>query len=141
MVQKGKNVKVHYKGMLKDGEVFDSSEGREPLSFKVGEGQMIQGVEKAVSEMKEGETRKVEVPSQEAYGDHREDMVAAIPKDKFPGDITPKEGMMLKMQSEHGEIPVRVTEVTENEVKLDANHPLAGKDLTFELTVIEESGE
>ncbi len=127
--------------MLKDGEVFDSSEGREPLSFTVGEGQMIQGVEKAVIEMKEGETRKVEVPSKEAYGDHREDMVAAIPRDKFPGNITPKEGMMLKMQSEQGEIPVRVIEVKENEVKLDANHPLAGKDLTFELTVVEESGE
>ncbi|MFO7871434.1 MAG: peptidylprolyl isomerase [Kiritimatiellia bacterium] len=139
MVQKGKNVKVHYKGMLKDGSVFDSSEGQDPLSFKVGEGQMIAGVEKAVTEMKVGETRKVDIPSQDAYGESRDDMVASIPRDQFPDNIEPKEGMMLKMQSSQGDIPVRVTGVTEEKVEIDANHPLAGKDLEFELTVVEES--
>jgi peptidylprolyl isomerase len=139
MVEKGKNVKVHYKGMFKDGTVFDSSEGQEPLSFKTGEGQMIPGIENAVGEMEKGETRTVEVGPDQAYGETREDMKATVPKDKLPDNVEPEEGMMLKMQSPQGDIPVRVTEVTENEVKLDANHPLAGQDLTFELTVVDES--
>ena len=133
----GKNVKVHYKGELKDGTVFDSSEEREPLEFKVGEGQVIQGFENAVRDMEVGETKKVEISSDEAYGERNDQNIVTVSRDELPEGIDPQEGMMLQVKTPQGPVPVRVTEVTDEELTLDANHPLAGKDLIFDITLVE----
>ena len=137
MIEAGKTVKVHYKGTLDDGSVFDSSEGRDPIEFEMGSGALIPGFESAVAEMKIDETRSVTIPSAEAYGDVNEDMVGEIPRTNLPEDIEPEVGMVLSMQSPDGEMPVRVVAVDEENLTLDANHPLAGQNLTFELTLIE----
>jgi len=139
MIEAGKTVKVHYKGTLEDGSVFDSSEGRDPIEFEMGSGALLPGFENTVAEMKVDETRTVNIPSAEAYGDVNEDMVGEIPRTNLPDDIEPEVGMVLSMQSPDGEMPVRVVAVDEENLTLDANHPLAGKDLTFELTLIEVS--
>ena len=136
MIEAGKTVKVHYKGTLDDGSVFDSSEGRDPIEFEMGSGALIPGFESAVAEMKIDETRSVTIPSAEAYGDVNEDMVGEIPRTNLPEDIEPEVGMVLSMQSPDGEMPVRVVAVDEENLTLDANHPLAGQNLTFELTLI-----
>ena len=137
MVESGKTVKVHYKGTLDDGSVFDSSEGKDPLEFKVGSGQVIPGFDAAVQEMEAGDTKTVKIASDQAYGDLRDDMIASVPKDQMPTDITPEAGQMLQIKTPQGMIPVRVSEVKEDSVTIDANHPLAGQDLTFELTLVE----
>ena len=136
MIEAGKTVKVHYKGTLDDGSVFDSSEGRDPIEFEMGSGALIPGFESAVAEMKIDETRSVTIPSAEAYGDVNEDMVGEIPRTNLPEDIEPEVGMVLSMQSPDGEMPVRVVAVDEENLTLDANHTLAGQNLTFELTLI-----
>jgi len=137
MIESGKTVKVHYKGTLDDGSVFDSSEGRDPIEFQMGSGSLIPGFEAAVAEMEIDETRSVTIPSAEAYGDVNEDMVGEIPRSNLPDDIEPEVGMVLSMQSPDGEMPVRVVAVDEENLTLDANHPLAGQNLTFELILIE----
>ena len=137
MIEAGKTVKVHYKGTLDDGSVFDNSEGRDPIEFQMGSGSLIPGFEAAVAEMEIDETRSVTIPSAEAYGDVNEDMVGEIPRSNLPDDIEPEVGMVLSMQSPDGEMPVRVVAVDEENLTLDANHPLAGQNLTFELTLIE----
>jgi peptidylprolyl isomerase len=139
MIEAGNTVKVHYKGTLEDGSVFDSSEGRDPIEFEMGSGALIPGFEATVAEMKVDETRTVTIPSAEAYGDVNDDMVGEIPRSNLPEDIEPEVGMVLSMQSPDGEMPVRVVAVDEENLTLDANHPLAGKDLTFELTLVEIS--
>ena len=136
MIEAGKTVKVHYKGTLDDGSVFDSSEGRDPIEFQMGSGSLIPGFEAAVAEMDIDETRSVTIPSAEAYGDVNEDMVGEIPRTNLPEDIEPEVGMVLSMQSPDGEMPVRVVAMDEENLTLDANHPLAGQNLTFELTLI-----
>ncbi len=137
MIEAGKTVKVHYKGTLDDGSVFDSSEGRDPIEFEMGSGALIPGFEAAVAEMNIDETRSVTIPSAEAYGDLNEDMVGDIPRSNLPDDIEPEVGMVLSMHAPDGEMPVRVVAVDEENLTLDANHPLAGQNLTFELTLIE----
>jgi peptidylprolyl isomerase len=137
MIEAGNTVKVHYKGTLEDGSVFDSSEGRDPIEFEMGSGALIPGFEAAVAEMEIDETRSVTIPSAEAYGDVNEDMVGEIPRTNLPEDIEPEVGMVLSMQAPDGEMPVRVVAVDEENLTLDANHPLAGQNLTFELTLIE----
>ena len=139
MIEAGKTVKVHYKGTLNDGTVFDSSEGRDPIEFEMGDGNVIPGFETAVGEMAIEETKSVTIPSGEAYGDVNEDMVGLVPRSSLPEDIEPEVGMVLSMQSPDGEMPVRIVEMDEENLTLDANHPLAGKDLTFELTLVEVS--
>ena len=139
MIEAGKTVKVHYKGTLEDGSVFDSSKGRDPIEFEMGSGALIPGFENTVAEMKVDETRTVNIPCAEAYGDVNEDMVGEIPRTNLPDDIEPEVGMVLSMQSPDGEMPVRVIALDEENLTLDANHPLAGKDLTFELTLVEIS--
>ena len=139
MVQAGQNVKVHYKGTLEDGSVFDSSEGKEPLAFEIGGGQVIPGFENAVQDMDVGETKTVKIPSGEAYGEVVDEMIVTIPKEEFPDEIDAQEGMMLQMNTAQGAIPIKVVDVSENGVKVDGNHPLAGEDLTFELTLVEAS--
>jgi len=137
-VKTGNKVKVHYKGKLNDGTVFDSSEGREPLEFTVGKGEMISGFDKAVDGMAVGETKTVTIPSDEAYGPRREEMILDVPKSQLPEGMSPNVGDMLQVQQPNGRpVPVTVVEVTDTAIKLDANHPLAGKDLTFEIKLEE----
>ena len=134
----GDTVKVHYTGTLENGEVFDTSKEREPLEFQLGQGQLIPGFEKAVIGMDEGDATKVDIPSDEAYGEVREDLVITVPKDQLPDDVEPKIGMQLQVNQQNGQpIPVRITEIKDEELILDANHPLAGKDLSFEIKLLE----
>lgn len=134
----GDTVKVHYTGTLENGEVFDTSQEREPLEFQLGEGQLIPGFENAVIGMSEGDSTKVDIPSDEAYGEVREDLVINVPKDQLPDDVEPEVGMQLQVNQQNGQpIPVRITEVKDEELVLDANHPLAGKNLTFEIELLE----
>lgn len=135
--KQGDKVKVHYTGRLKDGTVFDSSENREPLEFTLGNGQMIPGFEKAVDGMDVGEERTAEIVADEAYGQRQDNMVVNVPKEQVPPDIKPEVGQQLAINREGQNIPVVVADVTESEVILDANHPLAGKDLVFEIKLVE----
>ena len=137
--QKGNTVKVHYTGRLKDGTVFASSRQRnEPIEFTLGQKNMIAGFEKAVEGMSVGDTKTAEIPANEAYGDKKDDMIIQVPKGEIPQDITPEVGEQLAMQGNNGQqVPVTVTEVTEQGITLDANHPLAGKDLVFDLELVE----
>ncbi|MEZ4701760.1 MAG: peptidylprolyl isomerase [Rhodothermales bacterium] len=137
----GDTVHVHYTGSLSDGTVFDSSEGRTPLSFSLGDGGIIAGFEQAVLGMQPGDSKTVEIIASEAYGDRVDDLVIKVPRGQFPPDITPEVGQNLIVgQPDGSEMPVLITEVSLESVTLDANHPLAGKDLTFqiELVAIEE---
>lgn len=134
----GDTVKVHYTGTLENGEVFDTSQEREPLEFQLGQGQLIPGFEKAVIGMSEGDSTTVDIPSDEAYGEIRDDLIINVPKDQLPDDVEPKIGMQLQVNQQNGQpIPVRITEVKDEELILDANHPLAGKDLSFEIKLLE----
>lgn len=139
-VKDGDTVKVHYTGSLEDGSVFDSSENKDPLEFTLGSGQIIPGFEKAVEGMTEGDSTKVTIPSDEAYGDVRDDLVISVTKDNLPDDVSPEVGMQLQLNQPDGQsIPVRITKVKEEEITLDANHPLAGENLVFEIEVVEVS--
>lgn len=136
--KKGDTVKVHYTGKLNDGSVFDSSENREPLEFQLGSGQLIPGFEKAVNGMTVGDSTTVTIPANEAYGDVNEELILSVEKDRLPADIQPEVGMQLQVQQPDGQpVPVVISDVTDSVVKLDANHPLAGKDLTFFIEVVE----
>lgn len=136
-VKSGDTVKVHYHGKLTDGTTFDSSEGREPLEFKVGEGQVIKGFDDAMAEMKVGDKKTVEIPVDNAYGPRNDSMVMEYPKGDFPDDMTPEVGLQLHMSDNSGNtFPVVITEVKEEAVMLDANHPLAGKDLIFDIELV-----
>lgn len=137
-VKEGDTVKVHYTGTLTDGTVFDTSAEREPLEFTLGQGQLIPGFEKAVVGMTVGDSTEVEIPSDDAYGESREDLVISVPKDQLPDDVEPQVGMQLQVNQQDGQpIPVRITEVGEENLTLDANHPLAGQDLKFEIELVE----
>ena len=136
-VKTGDKIKVHYKGSLSDGSVFDSSEGREPLEFTVGTGQLIKGFDDAVIAMSVGDKKTVTIIAAEAYGDRNDDMVMEYPTTEFPDDMEPEVGMELQMSDDDGNIfPVVIIEVHDAHVILDANHPLAGEDLTFEIEVV-----
>lgn len=134
----GDTVRIHYTGTLSDGSTFDSSSGREPLEFTLGTGQVIPGFDKAVTGMQVGESKTVEIPAEDAYGQHDPDRQQPFPRDKVPAEIPLEIGTRLQLSTQSGQpITVVVAEVTETEVILDANHPLAGKDLTFELELVE----
>jgi peptidylprolyl isomerase len=134
----GDTVRIHYTGTLSDGSTFDSSQGREPLEFTVGSGEIIPGLDRAIEGMSLGETKIVTVPAAEAYGDHNPDGVQSIPRAEVPDHIPLDPGTQLQVQTGDGRtLPVTVTEVTPEVVVLDANHPLAGKDLTFEVELVE----
>lgn len=136
--QQGDKVRVHYHGKLRTGETFDSSDGREPLEFTVGGGQVIRGFDEGVKGMSVGEKRTVEIPVKDAYGEKEDERVIEFPKDQFPEDMHPEEGMQLMMSDGSGrQIPVVITEVKESTVMLDANHPLAGQDLIFDIELVE----
>ncbi|ADI15531.1 FKBP-type peptidyl-prolyl cis-trans isomerase [Truepera radiovictrix] len=136
--KQGDTVRVHYRGTLADGREFDASFGREPLEFTLGAGEVIAGFDKAVTGLAPGQSRTAHISADEAYGPHREEMVLEVPRDNFPDGITPEAGQQLELTHEDGQrIPVLVTAVSEASVTLDANHPLAGHDLTFEVELVE----
>ena len=135
--QQGDTIKVHYTGKLEDGSVFDSSLQRDPLEFTIGEGQIIPGFEKAVVGMEAGQNKTVQIESAEAYGPRYEEMVQVVERTQIPDDISLEVGAQL--QANHpqgGPIILTVTDLSDAEVTLDANHPLAGKDLTFEIELV-----
>ena len=137
----GDTVKVHYHGRLTDGTTFDSSEGREPLEFKVGSGSVIKGFDDGVTGMSVGDKKTVQIPADDAYGQKDDTRVVEFPKSNFPPDIQPEVGMQLNMSNGAGQIiPVVVIEVGEDQVVLDANHPLAGQDLIFDIELVDISG-
>jgi peptidylprolyl isomerase len=136
-VKVGDTVRIHYTGTLNDGSTFDSSEGRDPLQFEVGSGQIIPGLDKELPGMTVGDKKTVNIPAAEAYGEKNPQMQQAIPREQIPANIPLELGMRLQMQTPEGQvIPVTVAAVDEQTVTLDANHPLAGKDLTFDFEVV-----
>ena len=131
-------VRVHYTGSLDDGTVFDSSREKTPLEFTIGNGEIIPGVENAVIGMSEGEEKKVTIPPEQGYGPRSEQAVMEIPKDQLPNDIEPEVGMILQGGTHDGStVRLRVTEVKEDSLTVDANHPLAGQNLNFDLELVE----
>ena len=134
----GNTVKVHYTGKLDDGTVFDSSVDREPLEFTIGEGQLIADFEQAVIDMNPGESKTIKIAYDNAYGPHREEMLMVVDRSQFPEGLEPKIDQKLQVRDPNGgDSVVTVVDVTEANVTLDANHPLAGKDLMFEIQLTE----
>ena len=136
--KEGDTVKVHYTGTLEDGTVFDSSRDHEPIEFTFGKGQIIKGFENAVLGMSIGETKTVRIPSNEAYGPRRDELLLKFNKTDFPPDIEPVKGLVLDLRNPDGRsLVARITEVSGDLVTLDANHPMSGKDLTFKIDLVE----
>jgi len=134
----GNTVKVHYTGKLNNDQVFDSSREREPLEFTIGAGQMIPGFDTAVNGMNIGETKQVTIVAKEAYGERNEEAVFKLPKTQLPPDLEPQKGMQLEAGREDGQKQMLlIVEVEEEEITLDANHPLAGHDLIFDIELME----
>lgn len=137
VAKKGDTVQVTYTGKLSDGSVFDSSEGRDPLQFTLGSNQVIDGFDKAVTGMKVGEKKTFTVPASEAYGPHLDELIIELNNDQLPAGITPAVGQKLQSTQPDGSmIYATIVEVSASKVKVDANHPLAGKDLTFEIVLV-----
>lgn len=136
--KQGDTVKVHYTGKLEDGSIFDSSANRDPLEFTIGEGMVIAGFEQTVVGMNPGETKHQKIPAEQAYGPHQEEMTLALPKEEIPTDLNPLIGDELWLEDPTGrKTRVLVTEVNDSGITLDANHPLAGKDLYFQIELVE----
>jgi FKBP-type peptidyl-prolyl cis-trans isomerase SlpA len=136
-VKENNTVKVHYVGKLSDGQVFDTSEGKEPLEFTLGQGKLIAGFEKGLIDMELNEKKTIIISKEEAYGESREDLIQEVDKSQLPEDITPEVGMGLVSKSVDGnEMNLLIVEVKEATIVIDGNHPLAGKELTFDLEVI-----
>lgn len=140
-VKSGDTVKVHYHGRLTSGETFDSSNGRDPLEFEVGSGMVIKGFDDGVTGMAIGEKKTITIPADEAYGPRQEEMMVEFPINQFPPDLKPELGMPLTMTTAQGHpVQVVIVEIRPETVVLDANHPLAGKDLVFDLELVEIKG-
>lgn len=136
--REGDKVKVHYTGTLKDGTVFDSSRGRDPLEFTIGAGRLIPDFEQTVIGMSLGESRTITILAENAYGEYRDELVLVVDRDRFPPDLRPDVGQQLELRRPDGRVQtVTVTETSELSVTLDANHPLAGRDLTFDIELVE----
>jgi FKBP-type peptidyl-prolyl cis-trans isomerase 2 len=135
MIKEGSKVKVHYTGRFEDNSVFDTSVETSPLEFVVGEGRLIPGFENGVIGLNEGETKTIELSPEEAYGDVREELFSEVPKENLPEGV--EVGQMLQAMTEMGPINVTVTQINETTAIVDANHPLAGKKLIFDLEVVE----
>ena len=132
-VKTGDTVRVHYHGRLTNGTTFDSSEGRDPLQFKVGAGMVIKGFDMTI-----GEKRTLNIPVEEAYGPKSEELIMDFPKANIPADLNPEVGMELQMSNPQGQVfPVKVAAVGSEFIKLDANHPLAGEPLIFDIELVE----
>ncbi len=137
-VKENNTVKVNYTGKLSDGQVFDSSEGKEPLEFTLGKGQLIPGFEKGLIDMKVNEKKTITIAKDEAYGEINKDLIQEVKKTELPQDMTPEVGMGLVSKTPDGqEMNLLVIEVKEESIVIDGNHPLAGKDLIFDLEVVE----
>ncbi|RLG72961.1 MAG: peptidylprolyl isomerase [Methanobacteriota archaeon] len=137
-VKVGDTVRVHYTGKLDDGTIFDTSIGGEPMELTIGEGRIIPGFEKSLIGMSPGESKTVKVPADQAYGPYIEEKVFEVERELFPEDLEPEVGQRLQILGADGRVTlVTVKNVSENRVVLDANHPLAGKDLTFEIELVE----
>lgn len=133
----GDSVKIHYTGTLDDGTQFDSSAGRDPLGFELGSGQVIPGFDKAVDGMAVGESKTVNIPAEDAYGTHRAEMVQDVPKSALPDDLEPSEGMALQAQGPDGQVVnLVITDVKDDSITVDGNHPLAGKALNFDIELV-----
>jgi peptidylprolyl isomerase len=138
VVKNGDTVKVHYHGTLDDGTVFDSSHERDPLSFTLGQGEIIPGFENAVQGMSQGDSKNVSIPPDEAYGQRQEDNMLQVNQSDIPEEINPEKGMVLQVKTQDGQSRnVTVAEVTDETVTLDGNHPLAGENLNFEINLVE----
>ncbi|MEZ5778235.1 MAG: peptidylprolyl isomerase [Paracoccaceae bacterium] len=136
-VKTGDTVRIHYRGTLQDGTEFDNSAGRDPLEFQVGSGQIIPGLDKALPGMTAGEQKTVVVPSAEAYGPRHEEARQDVPRGQIPAEIPLEVGTSLQMRTPDGNaVAVTVAELTDDTVTLDANHPLAGKDLNFDIELV-----
>lgn len=136
--KKGDTASVHYTGRFESGEVFDSSEGGEPLQFEVGSGQVIQGFDEGVNGMTVGDQKTIEIEPADAYGQRSDQLVQSIPRQGINLDREPEVGMRLGLQLPDGnEIPVTITEVTDEYITIDANHPLAGEKLIFDLKLVD----
>lgn len=134
----GDTVRVHYSGKLQDGQEFDSSDGREPLEFTIGTGQIVPGVEQAVVGMTPGDERTVTVAADDAYGQRRDDMVQRIEREMLPAGVEPQLGMRLAAEGPGGQsLMLTIVDLDDASITVDANHPLAGHDLTFELKLVE----
>ncbi len=133
----GDKVAVHYTGKLEDGSVFDSSTGREPIEFVIGTGSVVPGFEEAVVGMEPGESKSAAIPPEKAYGEAREELVMTVKREEVPPDVDLSVGQRLALRApDNRQIPVMVSELNDSEVTLDANHPLAGKDLTFDIELV-----
>ena len=139
-IKKGDRVKIEYKGTFDNGEVFDSSEGKEPIEFVAGEGKVIPGFDNAVMGMEKNQEKEVKIASKDAYGEHNPDLIKKVPREVLPKEQTPKPGMILGMKAPNGQqMMARITEVTDKEITIDLNHPLAGKNLNFKIKVVDIS--
>ncbi|MFW6140819.1 MAG: FKBP-type peptidyl-prolyl cis-trans isomerase [Acidobacteriota bacterium] len=137
-VKKGDKVKLHYTGRLEDGKVFDSSKNREPIQFEAGAGEIIKGLDEAIIGMEPGEKKDVSITSDNAYGDYDEKLLIDVPREKIPENIKPEKDSVLNLVDKQGRsIPAKVNEIKENFIQVDANHPLAGEDLDFEIELVE----
>lgn len=136
--QKGDTVAVHYTGKLDDGEVFDSSRERDPLEFEIGSGQVIPGFDQAVAGLEVGESREIRIDPDQGYGQPREDLVVDVERDQFPDESEPQLGQQVQVQVAPGQNRVAtITEIQDEAITLDLNHPLAGKPLTFDVELVE----
>ncbi|WP_298732614.1 peptidylprolyl isomerase [uncultured Chitinophaga sp.] len=137
-VKNGDTVRVHYHGRLTNGNTFDSSEGREPLEFQVGAGMVIKGFDNGVLDMQVGDKKTVQIPVDQAYGPKNEELIMDFPKANIPADLNPEVGMDLQMSNAQGQVfPVKVAAVGTEFITLDANHPLAGEELVFDIELVE----
>jgi len=136
-IKKGDIVFVHYTGTLDDGNEFDSSRGRDPLEFVMGGGMIIPGFEAAVEGKKTGNSVSVTIPPEKAYGEHSREMVLVVPRSELPRHIDPEPGMWLQLETEQGDLDVLISRVTDTEVELDGNHPLAGETLHFAIDIVD----
>jgi peptidylprolyl isomerase len=135
--KQGDTVRVHYTGTLDDGQEFDSSRGLDPLTFTLGAGAVIQGFDEAVTGMAVGDEKRVTIPAAEAYGPRRDELTLRLPRAELPADMELEEGSQLRMEQGDQSVVVTVREVDDESVTLDANHPLAGESLTFDLRLVE----
>ena len=140
--QKGNTVKVHYTGKLDDGNVFDSSQDGDPLEFVIGSGQIIPAFEEAVIGMDIGQSKTFQIESQHAYGDHNDQLLQVVNRDILPENIEPKVGQRLSANDGQGNtLQAIVTDVSDDTITVDANHPLAGEDLNFDITLVDIAGQ
>jgi peptidylprolyl isomerase len=141
-VKAGDTVSIHYTGTLADGMVFDSTQGREPFSFTVGSGEIIEGFDQAVRGMEVGETRDISIPPDQAYGEYDEEKIIVVPRAAFPPDVPLRVGLDMQLQAPSGEaIYVKVIELDGDEVTLDGNHLLAGETLNFKIELVSVDGQ